>query len=331
MKKVFSALMAILMVWMMLAAGTKTACAASDTLSTILNEYPGYQYDKNTKSLSTKSYNFAECIPELNANGCYLYVSVSNNNAAPTFLLIISAGERLHDFSVVRIMTDTTDYTITTDSTKSTYMKTLNMMCSPNGKTPELIQNMLDSEAVSIRLESSGECEDLYFSMNEPQRRLLELSYAYYTDALKNANQSNLFQRELFLESVMNYVVTQEPHQEAAGVHNGNGGMFPWCVAYVGERYPEAKPGKDGVHGYLQVIIDEEGLATSSEMLCLMLAGAESEEQFGMILDEIIKLGTVSSTGFSAIDEIREYKQLLDEGIITQEEFDAKKKQLLDL
>lgn len=33
----------------------------------------------------------------------------------------------------------------------------------------------------------------------------------------------------------------------------------------------------------------------------------------------------------SAIDEIRQYKQLIDEGIITQQEFDAKKRQLLNL
>lgn len=33
----------------------------------------------------------------------------------------------------------------------------------------------------------------------------------------------------------------------------------------------------------------------------------------------------------SAADEIKKYKNLLDEGIITQEEFDAKKKQLLNL
>ncbi len=35
--------------------------------------------------------------------------------------------------------------------------------------------------------------------------------------------------------------------------------------------------------------------------------------------------------GFSGADEIRKYKTLMDEGIITQEEFDAKKKQLLGL
>ena len=38
-----------------------------------------------------------------------------------------------------------------------------------------------------------------------------------------------------------------------------------------------------------------------------------------------------AASGTSAADEIRKYKELLDEGIITQEEFDAKKKQLLGL
>ena len=37
------------------------------------------------------------------------------------------------------------------------------------------------------------------------------------------------------------------------------------------------------------------------------------------------------SLNSSIADEIREYKKLFDEGIITQEEFDAKKKQLLGL
>jgi len=33
----------------------------------------------------------------------------------------------------------------------------------------------------------------------------------------------------------------------------------------------------------------------------------------------------------SAADELRKFKELLDMGVITQEEFDAKKKQLLGL
>ena len=38
-----------------------------------------------------------------------------------------------------------------------------------------------------------------------------------------------------------------------------------------------------------------------------------------------------SSQQTSAADEIKEFKELLDMGAITQEEFDAKKKQLLGL
>lgn len=37
------------------------------------------------------------------------------------------------------------------------------------------------------------------------------------------------------------------------------------------------------------------------------------------------------TSGTSAADEIKKFKELLDQGIITQEEFDAKKKQLLGL
>ena len=40
---------------------------------------------------------------------------------------------------------------------------------------------------------------------------------------------------------------------------------------------------------------------------------------------------TNASASVSVADELKKYKELLDMGIITQEEFDAKKKQLLDL
>ena len=36
-------------------------------------------------------------------------------------------------------------------------------------------------------------------------------------------------------------------------------------------------------------------------------------------------------TAGGSLDDLRKYKELLDEGIITQEEFDAKKKQILNL
>ena len=44
-----------------------------------------------------------------------------------------------------------------------------------------------------------------------------------------------------------------------------------------------------------------------------------------------INQGNSTTTAVSAADEIKKFKELLDSGIITQEEFDAKKKQLLGL
>ena len=39
----------------------------------------------------------------------------------------------------------------------------------------------------------------------------------------------------------------------------------------------------------------------------------------------------VNANNLSSADEIKKFKDLLDSGVITQEEFDAKKKQLLGL
>lgn len=47
--------------------------------------------------------------------------------------------------------------------------------------------------------------------------------------------------------------------------------------------------------------------------------------------DKIMNVHKSSDSNNSAADEIRKFKGLLDDGIITQEEFDAKKKQLLGL
>lgn len=48
-------------------------------------------------------------------------------------------------------------------------------------------------------------------------------------------------------------------------------------------------------------------------------------------IEELKNNNTTSNNSVSEVDEIRKYKELLDDGIITQEEFDLKKKQLLDL
>ena len=57
------------------------------------------------------------------------------------------------------------------------------------------------------------------------------------------------------------------------------------------------------------------------------------DEMYNEILAAIKKSGEkdVNANNLSSADEIKKFKDLLDSGVITQEEFDAKKKQLLGL
>ncbi len=62
---------------------------------------------------------------------------------------------------------------------------------------------------------------------------------------------------------------------------------------------------------------------------------SESEELYNILLEQIQKAkstNNLSNNNFqSGADEILKYKSLLDSGIITQDEFNAKKKQILGL
>ena len=62
-------------------------------------------------------------------------------------------------------------------------------------------------------------------------------------------------------------------------------------------------------------------------------------EKLMLKLDEVTSLDTaqgnkktvIESNNFSDIDELRKYKKLLDEGILTNEEFEKVKKKILDI
>ena len=54
-------------------------------------------------------------------------------------------------------------------------------------------------------------------------------------------------------------------------------------------------------------------------------------DAFSKKIEQHEKVLIPSSSNSSVADEIMKYKQLLDAGAITQEEYDAKKKQLLNL
>lgn len=58
---------------------------------------------------------------------------------------------------------------------------------------------------------------------------------------------------------------------------------------------------------------------------------AENSEEYNLLIPYVNKAADTetNSSNIDNITKLREYKQLLDDGIITQEEFDAKKKELL--
>lgn len=87
------------------------------------------------------------------------------------------------------------------------------------------------------------------------------------------------------------------------------------------------KGGKESTGGLIAAEFDENSLLIHRSM-------NDKAEQIVEFINK--KLSEVNSGGtvvqaLSSADELKKFKDLLDSGIITQEEFDAKKKQLLGL
>ena len=79
---------------------------------------------------------------------------------------------------------------------------------------------------------------------------------------------------------------------------------------------------KRGVSG---AVHDENSILFNKKELPLILEIKEYVEY------KINSKASIGTTSISVADEILKFKELLDQGILTQEEFDAKKKQLLTL
>ena len=80
---------------------------------------------------------------------------------------------------------------------------------------------------------------------------------------------------------------------------------------------------------------NSSGAYSSENAISFAKGDLEKMEQIYNYIDgrirEIKTQGTQGTSATSSADELKKFKELLDSGIITQEEFDAKKKQLLGL
>lgn len=87
------------------------------------------------------------------------------------------------------------------------------------------------------------------------------------------------------------------------------------------------------VEGYICDYENEAGRMHELAMnLMQFICPGAQEIHDGEVQDQsVVTRQAVQTTGSSAIEEIKQYKELLDAGIITEEEFAAKKRQLLGL
>lgn len=100
------------------------------------------------------------------------------------------------------------------------------------------------------------------------------------------------------------------------------------------------KPGTLWTNGYIQITVpggleSKKGLFDATQDENTVIFSKKNNELVDQIKSKIEELISRQHTGYinqlSPADEIRKYKELLDDGLITQEEFEKKKKQLLGL
>jgi len=102
----------------------------------------------------------------------------------------------------------------------------------------------------------------------------------------------------------------------------------------------QVKPGTLWTNGYIQITVpggleSKKGLFDATQDENTVIFTKKNNELVDQIKSKIEELISRQHTGYinqlSPADEVRKYKELLDDGLITQEEFEKKKKQLLGL
>lgn len=99
--------------------------------------------------------------------------------------------------------------------------------------------------------------------------------------------------------------------------------------AMEGPRFSNDRPDvNDYIRSYQNSIEEIEKLVSAFKTVAFP---GVTEQLLSFGIDGIQTVNNITSPPVDAIDEIKKYKALMDEGIISQQEFDAKKKQLLGI
>lgn len=152
------------------------------------------------------------------------------------------------------------------------------------------------------------------FNMNKQMARALDRM----DDGKENSSAS------------VQYFNVPEPFQEFAVELHFNHPY--WTVIKCdmdGPRFNNTHPDVNSyIRSYQQNIEEIEKMVASLKMVAFPEA---PEQSIGIGLNGVQAVHTTSASPVDAIEEIKKYKTLMEEGIISQQEFDAKKKQLLGI
>lgn len=149
-------------------------------------------------------------------------------------------------------------------------------------------------------------------------------------------------------EDIADFQIIEDNNQvikSGLGTAIGGGVLFGPAGAIAGAVIGKGRKGKEFIEK-LQIVLKEKNgqsntvsfISTKTKTKSLTYKALEPEFRKAVLkIEAIVKENagiestSQQTTPTSNVDEIRNYKSLLDDGIITQEEFDAKKKELLGL
>lgn len=101
----------------------------------------------------------------------------------------------------------------------------------------------------------------------------------------------------------------------------------------------DLKPGGNFVNGYIQFTLpggnekEKGAFQAIQDENSLMFKKADNDKAIKIkeTIEELKQREVTPKTNFSGADEIKKFKELFDDGIITEEEFSKKRKQILGL
>lgn len=259
-----------------------SALADEVTRQDIIDNIPGYFYHSENYMLAPKDLDLHNA-PGLVQDGNYVFAIVADG-AAPVITLLIGNPELM--FDSVCIITTNKKYTIKFD--ECDMGKTTPIYCSPTGKCAGMLEDMIESEQVTIVFQNAVKLNDTKFTLNELQHKMLRLCYEYYMTVCNKTEAGALAMVDIFLEGTAPYSVSVEARKLGAKNHMPDE-LYVWCGSYLDDRFPGIRQEEDRLDEVLEHIHVQGNTVQEPEMLEQMLRGFESKEAVYAVLDSLIR------------------------------------------